>query len=202
MDSWLDELTKRRLNRRARQLEWATMGWNVVGVAVLVVAALGASSVALAGFALDSVIEIGASGVVLWELADVQEKRRARAVQLIGVAFVLLGIYLAIQSTWVLAVGFVPRHSTLGILWTGATFLSMIALARGKSRVGHQLGNQVVIAESRVTMVDAVLAGAVMVGLALNALLGWWWADPLTGYVILYYALREARESFAHDQAP
>ena len=93
-----------RLIRRGVVLERITLGWNVVGVAVLAVAALMARSVALAGFGLDSLIEIGASTVVLWELADTQAQRRDRALRLIGTAFVVLAVYLAVQATWLVVV--------------------------------------------------------------------------------------------------
>jgi divalent metal cation (Fe/Co/Zn/Cd) transporter len=189
---------QRRLLRRGRLLESATLGWNVVGVFVLAVAAIEARSVALAGFGLDSLIEIGASTVVLWELADIAKERRNRAMRLIGFAFVGLAVYLAIQSTVVLALGFHPRHSPLGIAWTGVTAGVMFALAAGKSKTGTALRNPVLIAEGRITMIDGILATAVLIGLVLNASIGWWWADPLAGYVLLYYAVREAREALAH----
>ena len=169
-----------------------------MGVFVLAVAAIGARSVALAGFGFDSLIEIGASTVVLWELADVAQKRRQPAMRLIGYACVGLAVYLAIQSTVVLALGFHPHHSPLGIFWTGITAMVMFALAAGKSRTGATLGNPVLSAEGRITMIDGILATAVLVGLVLNATLGWWWADPLAGYVLLYYAVREAREALTH----
>lgn len=189
---------QRRLLRRGRLLETATLGWNVVGVFVLALAAVEARSVALAGFGLDSLIEIGASTVVLWELADVDQERRHRAMRLIGFAFVGLAVYLAIQSTVVLALGFHPRHSPLGIVWTGVTAVVMFALAAGKANTGAALGNRVLSAEGRITMIDGILATAVLAGLVLNAILGWWWADPLAGYVLLYYAIREAREALTH----
>lgn len=184
-----------RALRRGRQLEATTLGWNVVGVVILAFAALMARSVALAGFGLDSVIEIGASTVVLWELAGVAHSRQRTALRLIGSSFVALALYLAVQSTVVLVIGFRPRHSTLGIVWTAMTAVAMFALATGKRRVGRSLNNPVVSAEGRVTLIDALLATAVLIGLVLNAFVGWWWADPATGYVILYYALREAHGS-------
>ncbi len=171
------------------------MGWNVVGVVVLAFAAVDARSVALAGFGLDSLIEIGASTVVLWELADVARNRQRRAMRLIGIAFVGLAAYLAVQSTVVLVLGFHPHHSLLGIAWTAATAMVMFALATGKARVGAALDNPVLRAEGRITMIDGILATAVLVSLVLNAVFGWWWADPAAGYVLLYYAGREARAS-------
>jgi divalent metal cation (Fe/Co/Zn/Cd) transporter len=96
----------------------------------------------------------------------------------------------------VLAIGHHPRHSPLGIAWTGATAAVMFALAAGKARTGQALDNPVLSTEGRVTLIDALLAGAVLLGLALNAGLGWWWADPVAGYVLVFYAAREVREVF------
>lgn len=189
---------RRSLLRRGRQLEGCTLLWNVVGVVVLAFAAAAARSVALAGFGLDSLIEIAASAVVLWELADVAQSRRDRAVRLIGIAFIALSVYLAIQSTVVLAAGFRPHHSPLGIAWTGLTTFVMFALAAGKEHTGSRMGNPVLRAEGRITFIDGVLAASVLAALLLNALVGWWWADPVAGYALLYYALREARSSFRH----
>ena len=174
----------------------ATLGWNVVGIIVLAFAAIAARSVALAGFGLDSLIEIGASTVVLWELADVAQDRQHRAMRLIGVAFVALAVYLGVQSTVVLVVGYHPHHSVLGIGWTAATAGVMFTLAAGKAKTGAALDNPVLRTEGRVTTIDGILACAVLVGLVLNALLGWWWADPAAGYVLVYYAIREGRAAF------
>src|ERR1019366_3463184 len=187
------ELTHQRLLRRGRLLEVATLGWNVVGIVVLAFAAIGARSVALGGFGLDSLIEIGASAVVLWELADLAQDRRRKALRLIGMAFIALAIYLTVQSSVVLAIGFHSHHSALGIAWTAATAAVMFTLAAGKARTGTALDNEVLRTEGRVTAVDAILATAVLLGLVLNATLAWWWADPAAAYVLVYYAVREAR---------
>ncbi|MFC4946213.1 cation transporter [Pseudonocardia sp. GCM10023141] len=188
--------TEAGLLRRGRRLEHATLGWNLIGVVVLTVGAISAGSVALAGFGLDSLIEIGASTVVLWQLADTtRPDREHRAIRLIGFGFALLVIYLVSQVSYTFAIGGRPGPSLLGIVWTALTFLVMLALAAGKARTGAALGNPVLTAEGRVTLIDAYLAGAVLLGLVLNATLGWWWADPFAGLVIVYYALREAREA-------
>ena len=184
------------LLRRGRALEVITLGWNVAGIVVLAIAAIRARSVALAGFGLDSLIEIGASAVVLWELSGTGEDRQRRALRLIGGAFVALAAYLAVQSAVVLATGYRPGHSVLGIAWTAVTAAVMFALAAGKARTGRQLGNPVLATEGRVTLVDGILAVAVLAGLALNAGAGVWWADPLAALVIVFYALREARIIF------
>ncbi len=184
------------LLRRGFALEYVTLGWNVVGVVVLAVTAIAARSIALAGFGLDSLIEIGASIVVVWELSGSGEDRQRRALRLIGGAFLALAGYLLIQSTWALASGFRPRHSVAGIAWTAITAAVMFALAAGKSRTGRALGNPVLATEGRVTLVDGILATAVLAGLLLNALAGWWQADPVAGYVLVYYALRESWQIF------
>ncbi len=181
------------LLRRGVNLERVTLGWNVVGIVVLAVAAVAARSVALAGFGLDSLVEIGASTVVLWELADSSHARQQRALRLIGLAFLALAAYVTVQSVVVLATGYHARHSPAGIAWTAMTAAVMFALAGGKARTGRALGNPVLTTEGRVTFVDGLLATAVLLGLALNAALGWWWADPLAGFVIVFYGLKEAR---------
>jgi divalent metal cation (Fe/Co/Zn/Cd) transporter len=96
----------------------------------------------------------------------------------------------------VLAAGYRPRHSVAGIAWVAVTAVVMFALALGKTRTGQALGNPVLATEGHVTMIDGILAAAVLVGLVLNAGLGWWQADPVAGYVLVYYAAREVREIF------
>ena len=174
-----------------------TLGWNVAGIVVLAISAVAARSVALAGFGLDSLIEIGASTVVIWELSGTGGQRQRRGLRLIGYAFTALAAYLLVQSTVVLVTGYHPRHSVTGIAWTAVTAAVMFALAAGKARTGAALDNPVLRTEGRVTMIDGILAAAVLTGLVLNAGLGWWWADPAAGYVLVYYAAREVRETFS-----
>ena len=192
----VDETVRAALLRRGFALEFVTLGWNVIGVAVLAATAIVARSVALAGFGLDSLIEIGASTVVIWELSGTGQARQRRALRLIGYAFAVLAAYLLVQSTLVLVAGYHPRHSAAGIGWTAATAAVMFALAFGKARTGAALANPVLQTEGRVTLVDGILATAVLASLALNAALGWWWADPAAGYVLVFYAAREVREIF------
>ena len=184
------------LTRRGLALERITLLWNVVGVAVLGWSAISARSVALAGFGLDSLIEIGASAVVLWELTGADESRQHRALRLIGGAFVALAVYIAVQGTVVLAGRHHARPSVAGIVWTGATAAVMLALSRAKSATGRALGDPVLQTEARVTLIDALLATAVLASLVLNALDGAWWADPLAGFVIVVYGLKEAGDIF------
>jgi divalent metal cation (Fe/Co/Zn/Cd) transporter len=179
-------------------LEYATLSWNVVGTVVLVIAAVAAGSVALIGFGVDSLIEIVASAVVVWQLKGEEGSgRERRALRIIALAFVLLAMYIGVQSAVTLSSHAHPGHSTLGIAWLGATVLAMFALAAGKHDTGQKLGNPVLQTESRVTVIDGALAAAVLTGVALNAALGWWWADPVSALVILVYGLLEARHALS-----
>jgi len=194
-----DDPVRRARLRRGFALEYTTLAWNVIGIVVLAIAAVSARSVALAGFGLDSLIEIGASTVVIWELSGTGEERQQRGTRLIGYAFAVLAAYLLVQSTVVLAIGYHPRHSVPGIIWTAVTAAVMFALAAGKARTGQALDNVVLRTEGRVTMIDGILATAVLLGLVLNTALGWWWADPAAGFVLVFYAARETRDIFWAD---
>ena len=188
---------RQALLRRGFALEYVTLAWNVAGIVVLAFAAAAARSVALAGFGLDSLIEIGASAVVIWELSGTGADRQRAGLRLIGYAFAALAAYLLVQSSVVLATGYRPRHSVPGIIWAAMTAVAMFALAAGKTRTGRALGNPVLRTEGRVTMIDGILAAAVLLGLTLNASFGWWQADPAAGYVLVCYAVREVREIFS-----
>ena len=188
-------MSQTALLKRGLVLEYITLGWNVVGVVIVVLAAFAARSVALAGFGLDSLIEIFASVVVVWQLTGVNQHRERLALRLIGIAFIALVIYIVVQLLFTFLTGTHAVTSVGGIAWIAATLIAMLLLAFGKRTTGHQLKNEVLLTEGRVTMVDAYLAGAVLVGLLLNALFGWWWADPLASLVIVYYGIREARHA-------
>jgi len=178
-------------------LEYATLSWNVVGTVLLIVAASATGSVAFAGFGVDSLIEIVASAVVVWELkGEVGSGRERRALRMIAVAFALLAVYIAVQSAVTFDSHSHPGHSTLGIVWLATTVVAMLALAAGKRDIGRRLANPVLVTEARVTVIDGALAAAVLLGVALNATVGWWWADPLSALVILVYGIREARHAW------
>lgn len=166
------------LIRRGLGLEYATLGWNVVGTVIVGVAAWQARSVALAGFGLDSLIEMFASVVVVWQLKNIGHDRERTALRLIGGAFLALALYVAAQTAYTLITHSHPDRSPLGIVWLAATLVVMLLLSWGKLVTGRQLGNPVLLTEARVTLV-------------LNALLGWWWADPIAALVIVYYGVKE-----------
>jgi divalent metal cation (Fe/Co/Zn/Cd) transporter len=186
------------LLRRGLLLEYTTLAWNVVGTVVIVAAAIKARSVALAGFGLDSLIEIFASMIVVWQLKGTQERRERTALRSVAGAFVALAVYVLVQSAYTLATGVRPAPSISGMIWLALTVAAMLLLAGGKHVTGRQLGNPVLMTEARVTLVDAYLAAAVLVGVGLNGALGWWWADPVSGLVVVYYGFHEAREAWHH----
>jgi divalent metal cation (Fe/Co/Zn/Cd) transporter len=189
-----------QLIRRGLLLEYLTLGWNVVGVIIVVAAAYMAHSVALAGFGLDSLIEIFASIIVVWQLLGVNRHRERLALRLIGAAFFSLAIYILTQITVTLLTRTHPAPSIVGIVWLAATFIAMLLLALGKRVTGKQLGNVVLTTEGHVTLIDAYLAGAVLIGLILNAHFGWWWADPLASLVIVYYGIREGLHAWLGEE--
>ena len=184
-------MSQTALLKRGLLLEYMTLGWNVVGVVIVIIAAYSARSVALAGFGLDSLIEIFASVVVVWQLTGVNQHRE-------GLAFIALVIYILAQLIYILLTGTHATPSVGGMAWIAATFIAMLLLAFGKRTTGQQLKNEVLLTEGRVTLVDAYLAGAVLVGLVLNALFGWWWADPLASLVLVYYGIKEGMEARRH----
>ncbi len=185
-----------RLLRQGLLLEYATLGWNVVGSVVILATAAAAHSVALAGFGLDSLVEIGASTIVIWQLKGVNKGRERPALRAIAVSFGLLAVYVLVQSMRSLLLGLHPSASPPALVWLALTLVAMVALSVGKDRVGAKLGNAVLRAEARVTMVDAYLTGSVLVGVLLNATFGWWWADPAAGLVIVFYGVKEGRHAW------
>ncbi len=179
-------------------LEYATLGWNVVGTVIILVAAVGTGSAALTGFGLDSAIEIFASIVVVWQLKGIEQGRDRPALKLIGSAFIALAIYVFVQSFSTLSANAHAAPSPFGLIWLAVTCAVMLILAWGKSITGRRLGNLVLTTEARVTLIDAALAGAVLIGVGLNTMFGWWWTDPLAGFVLVYYGLTEGRAAWKH----
>jgi divalent metal cation (Fe/Co/Zn/Cd) transporter len=185
------------LLRRGLALEYATLAWNVAGTVILVAAAVSSGSVALAGFGVDSLIEIIASAVVVWQLnGTAGDDRERRALRIIAVAFVALALYIAVEAAVTLSSASHPGHSTVGIVWLALTVGVMLVLAASKRIVGRRIANAVLRTEARITLIDAALAAAVLIGVALNAAAGWWWADPVSALVILFYGLRESRHAW------
>ncbi len=173
-----------------------TLLWNIAGMAITAFAAIKSHSIALAAFGLDSLVEIGASTVVVWELKGTNPNRQKRALRLIGAAFLALATYILLQSTASLCLHAQPAVSDLGIIWLALTLIAMLALASGKNQIGKKLSNRVLLTEARVTLIDACLAAAVLTGLLVNSTFHWWWADPAAGLMIVAYAHKEGRHAW------
>jgi divalent metal cation (Fe/Co/Zn/Cd) transporter len=193
-----------RLRRRGFRLEYATVAWMVAEAGVAVTAGLAAASVALVGFGLDSVIELASAGIVIWQLrGEISgQDRQTRAVRLIGVTFFALAAYLTAQALRDLATAARPGQSVPGLAVTAAALVVMPVLAAAKRRTGQALGNRTLVADSAETAFCAFTSAAALLGVGLNAWLGWWWADPAAALVIAALAVNEGIECWeSHDEA-
>jgi divalent metal cation (Fe/Co/Zn/Cd) transporter len=194
-----DQEERQRLTRGARRLTQLGLAWHALEAAIAITAGVIAGSVALVGFGADSVIEAGAGLVVLWlvtgeRLSSHRAERRAQ--QLIAASFLLLSVYVTIESTRDLIGGHHPAVSWVGVVLAAVTLVAMPPLAAAKRRVGAALGSSATTSESRQTMLCAYLSAALLVGLLANALFGWWWADPAVALLIAAAALTEARDAW------
>jgi divalent metal cation (Fe/Co/Zn/Cd) transporter len=190
---------RQRLQARARLLARAGLACHGLEAAVAIAAGAVAGSVALIAFGADSLIEALAGVIVLWRFADtradsVHAERRAQ--QLIAITFWLLAAYVTVEATITLTSGDHPTASPVGIGLSIVTLIAMPLLARAKANVAGRLGSSAGHSESRQNMLCAYLSAALLVGLTLNAALGWWWADPAAALIIAAVAAREGRESW------
>jgi divalent metal cation (Fe/Co/Zn/Cd) transporter len=188
-----------RLVRRARFLAWLGIGWHAVEAAIAVGAGIAAGSIALLGFGADSVVESIAGFVLLWRFGGERHSSDAaerRAYRLIGVSFYAIAVYIAVEAARQLIDGSHPEVSWVGIGLAGFTLVTMPPLAIAKGRVADRLHSAATRAEGRQNMLCAYLSAALLVGLGLNAVAGWWWADPVTALLIAAVAVREGREAW------
>lgn len=177
------------LLRRGLRLAYFTIGWDVVEGVVAVAAGIIAGSIVLLGFGIDSAIEVFAASVVVWQLRRPGSAGRQRAaLRLIAVTFCALAAYVSFESVQRLVEGAHPEPSVIGIVMNLIALVVMIPLARMKRRTGEALGNDVLLADAAETRLSNYLSVNVLAGLSLNALLGWWWADPAAALVIAAYA--------------
>jgi divalent metal cation (Fe/Co/Zn/Cd) transporter len=193
---------RERLERRARLLARVGVGWHVAEAAIAVAAGIAAGSIALVGFGADSLIEAVAGFVVLWLFTGARRgsaRAERRAQQLIAVSFYVLAVYVAVEAVRTLAGGHHPETSWVGIGLAAFTAATMPPLAIAKARVGEALRSAATKSEGRQNMLCAYLSAGLLVGLGGNALLGWWWLDPLVALAIAAVAVREGRDSWRGD---
>jgi divalent metal cation (Fe/Co/Zn/Cd) transporter len=184
------------LTRRVRLLVAATITYNVVEGVVAVSAGAVAGSTALIGFGLDSVIEVSSAAVVAWQFrAPEPESRERVALRLIAYSFFALAAYLTYESIGALIGSADVEHSTVGIVLASLSLLVMPFLSYAQRRAGRELGSATAVADSKQTLLCTYLSAVLLVGLVLNSLFGWSWADPIAGLVIAAVALREGRQA-------
>jgi divalent metal cation (Fe/Co/Zn/Cd) transporter len=184
---------------RARYLAWLGIGWHAIEAVIAVGAGLAAGSIALVGFGADSVVEGLAGGILIWRFTGSRahsEAAERRAQRWIAVTFFVIAIYVSVEAVRTLLGGDHPEASWVGIVLAAVTIVIMPLLARAKAKVGYELGSSATSSEGRQNQLCAYLSGALLIGLGANALLGLWWADPVTALAIAGVAAYEGREAW------
>src|SRR3954454_2862499 len=196
--AWVvDPAERRRLGRAAQLLARKYVSYNVIEAVVAVTSGLVAGSVALVGFGLDSVVEVSSGLIILWQFRHpLPESRERRALRLMALSFFALAAYVTFESLRALATGDEPDASTVGILLACASLVIMPFLSWAQRRTGRALGSNAVVADSTQTLLCTYMSAVLLVGLVLNATLGWFWADPIAGLVIAAVAVKEGVEAW------
>jgi len=183
--------------RQGRRLEYFTVGWNLIEAAVALGAGLFAGSIALIGFGIDSLIETSSGAVLLWRLQEGEEgeKRERMALKLVGISLMALAVYVAIDATKGLILKEPPEESLVGIILAAVSLIVMPLLAWAKRKVAAKLNSQALVADSHQTDICAYLSAILLVGLGVNALFGWWWADPVSALAMVPIIVKEGLEA-------
>lgn len=191
---------RQTLRRRIRWIVAATIVYNVVEAVVAIAAGSVASSAALIGFGLDSTVEVLSAAAVAWQFTRRDPERWERGtLRVIAIAFFALAAYVTVSSAAALLGRTDVEHSTLGIVLTALSVTIMPFLSLAERRAGRELGSATAVADSKQTLICTYLSAAVLIGLVLNSLFGWWWADALAGLVIAGFAVREGIEAWRGD---
>ena len=188
------------LAKRVRWLVAATITYNVIEAVVALGAGAAASSVALIGFGLDSVIEVSSAAAVAWQFAGRDpEAREKRALRIIAVSFFALAAYVSAEAVRALLGRGEAEHSTVGIVLAAVSLAVMPGLSYAQRRAGRELGSRTAVADSKQTLLCTYLSGVLLIGLGMNSLFGWTWADPVAALVIAAVAVKEGREAWKGD---
>jgi divalent metal cation (Fe/Co/Zn/Cd) transporter len=188
------------LTRRIRHLVTATISYNVIEAIVAVSAGTIASSVALVGFGFDSLIEVASAVAVAWQFSGHDPDARERtALRIIALSFFALAAYVGVESVRALLGASEPASSAAGIVLAAVSLVIMPTLSYAQRRAGRELGSASAVADSKQTLLCTYLSGVLLVGLLLNSVLGWSWADPVAALVIAVVAVREGREAWRGD---
>ena len=201
--------TRAQLLTRGVRLEYLTVGWNIAEGIIAVGAGIVAGSIALIGFGVDSFVETISGAILLWRLREetgeaADEERielvEHRARRLVAISFLVLAAYVAFEAVRTLASGDQPDASPVGIVLTAVSIGVMLWLARAKRETGEALGSRALVADSHQTYACWYLSVTTLAGLALNAVFGLWWADPVAALVIAVFLVREAREAWEGEE--
>lgn len=191
---------RRILNRRIRLFVGATISYNIIEAAVALGAGLGASSSALIGFGLDSIVEVSSAAALAWQFsAPDPETREKTALRIIAFSFFGLAAFVAADALSSLITGREADHSSVGIILAAASLAVMPALSWAQRRAGRELGSRSAVADSKQTLLCTYLSAVLLVGLLLNSILGWSWADPMAALVIAGLAIKEGRDAWRGD---
>ncbi|MFY1700188.1 cation transporter [Micromonospora sp. WMMA1923] len=185
------------LARRIRLLVAATIGYNLIEAVVAISAGAAADSTALIGFGLDSIIEVSSAAAVAWQFAGHDpEAREKTALRIIALSFFALAAYVSVESARALLGGSEAAHSTIGLMLAALSLAIMPGLSYAQRRAGGELGSRTAVADSKQTLLCTYLSAVLLVGLGLNSVLGWSWADPIAALVIAAVALKEGRDAW------
>jgi divalent metal cation (Fe/Co/Zn/Cd) transporter len=195
-----DSARQQALARRVRLLVTATISYNIVEAVVAITAGTVASSTALIGFGLDSVVEVSSALAVAWQFSTADHQRREQTtLKIIACSFFALAAYVSIESARTLIAADHARHSTAGIVLAAASLIVMPILSTAQRRTGRALGSRTAVADSKQTLLCTYLSAVLLAGLILNSLFGWWWADPTAALVIAAVAIKEGRGAWRGD---
>jgi divalent metal cation (Fe/Co/Zn/Cd) transporter len=188
------------LQRRIRLLVAATITYNVIEAAVAITAGTIASSAALIGFGLDSIVEVASAAAVAWQFSATDHERREKtALRVIAISFFALAAYVSFDAIRALLGAGEAEHSTPGLILAALSLLIMPFLSYTQRRAGRELGSASAVADSKQTLLCTYLSAVLLVGLALNSLFGWSWADPIAALIIAAVAVKEGREAWRGD---
>jgi len=190
--------TREGLEAHGLRLEYATIAWNAVEMVIAIGLGIAARSLALVAFGLDTMVELFASGVVVWHLRHPgrdSDRVTAQALRLVAGAFFVLAVVVSVGAVWALVSSAAPDESPIGIAYLALTAVVMLSLGAAKRATGRRLESEPLEAEARMSIIDAALALGVLIGLAANALFGWWWADPVAALLVAVAAAREGFEN-------
>jgi divalent metal cation (Fe/Co/Zn/Cd) transporter len=181
--------------QRGTRLEYLTIGWNSLEAIIAIGAGIAAVSISLVGFGLDSIIEVSSGVIILWRLFS-GEHREDIALKLVGLSFLALATYIAFDAIKSLSFREAPEESYVGIGLAIVSLIVMPLLASAKRKVASSIKSQAMHADSRQTDICAYLSAILLLGLGLNALVGWWWADPVAALVMTPIITKEGIEAF------